>query len=381
VRILHITSDWKWTGPAEPMLHLLQGLRARGHHVDLACPLAPPDSRGALAERAAERGVEVAHELVRGQGYLPLRDRAEVQRLRQFVKSRGHDVVHAHHTSDHLLCIRALRSLDSRLVYSWHHGHAIKPRVWNRWLLGPGRSTGLTLLSERLAEAARRELGWPARRLLILPGVVDAERFAARPRSRSLAAELAIESDQRVLGVVARLQPQRRFDLLLAAFQRALAAVPQLRLLVVGRGTRARQVLEEPVQRMGLSDAVIRAGYRRDDYPDVLSLMDGLCFLVPGSDGSCRAVLEAMAMEIPVISSRRGILPETVVDGVTGRVVDEDEEALAEAFVELGRDAETWRARGRAARQRALERHRVDPQVELLEGFYGRLLRDPAAVR
>jgi len=378
VRVLHVTSDWKWTGPAEPMLQLLQGLRARGHHADLACPLPPPGVSGALAERARERGVEVAHELARGQGYLPLRDGAEARRLRRFIKAEGHDVVHAHHTRDHLLCIRGLGSASTQLVYSWHHGRPIEPRVWNRWLLGPRRSAGLTLLSERLGEAARRQLGWPAQRLLILPGVVDAERFTPRPRSESLGRQLGIEADQPVVGVVARLQPRRRFDLLLAAFQRALAEVPRLRLLVVGRGTRAHQVIEEPVQRMGLADSVIRAGYRRDDYLDVLSLMDALCFLVPGSDGSCRAVLEAMSMEIPVISSRREILPETVLDGVTGRVVEEETETLAEAFVEVARDPEIWRGRGRAARQRAMERHRIDSQVERLEDFYGRLLHDPS---
>jgi glycosyltransferase involved in cell wall biosynthesis len=86
-----------------------------------------------------------------------------------------------------------------------------------------------------------------------------------------------------------------------------------------------------------------------------------------------------MSMEIPVISSRREILPETVLDGVTGRVVEEETEALAEAFVELAHDPESWRARGRAARLRALERHRIDSQVERLEDFYGRLLQDPPA--
>ena len=49
MRILHLTSDWKWTGPAEPMLNAVVALRALGHHVDFACPEAPPGAGDGLA--------------------------------------------------------------------------------------------------------------------------------------------------------------------------------------------------------------------------------------------------------------------------------------------------------------------------------------------
>ena len=177
-----------------------------------------------------------------------------------------------------------------------------------------------------------------------------------------------------MVGVVARLQPQRRFDLLLEAFRRALEVAPELRLVVVGRGTRAPQVLEAPVAELGLGHAVLRAGYRRGDFRDVLALFDALVFLVPGSDGSCRAVLEAMSQGIPVIASRRELLPEIVVDGSTGRLVDERPEALAEALVSLCREPEVWAARGKAARERALERFPIERHAERLERFYAGLL-------
>ncbi len=173
-------------------------------------------------------------------------------------------------------------------------------------------------------------------------------------------AALGLGSGERVLGVVARLQPHRRFELLLEAFRRARERAPGLRLVVVGRGTRAREVLEQPVERLGLAAAVVRAGYRRDDYLDVLAQLDALVFLVPGSDGSCRAVLEAMALGIPAIASRRGVLPELVCDGETGRVVDEDADALAACMREVWSDPAAWQRRGEAARRRALELHSIE---------------------
>ena len=373
MRILQATADWKWTGPAEPMLHAVAGLRARGHHVDLACPEPPPEASGSLLERAMERGLEPRLRLHRRQGYWPLRDAAEVRRLRALLERSSYDVVHVHHTRDHLLARRALVGSRTRLVASWHRGEPIAANPWSRWLYGPRRLSGLVVLSESLARAAERRLRFPPVRIAVVPGCVDSERFAPSDPQPALRAELALAPDDRVIGVVARLQPHRRFELLLEAFRRARERAPALRLLVIGRGTRAESVLEEPVRRLGLEPAVIRAGYRRDDYRDVLALMDALVFLVPGSDGSCRAVLEAMSMAVPTISSRRGILPELVADGETGRLVDETPESIADAFADLARDPPAWRARGQAAHKRALEHHPIERAAATLEALYRRL--------
>jgi glycosyltransferase involved in cell wall biosynthesis len=374
VKILHLTADWKWTGPAEPMLHAIVGLRARGHDVDLACPEPPPNSPDSLAGHARERGVEPLGCLARRRGFGPLRDRDEVRGLRAWLRAERPDIVHVHHTRDHLLAWLAVRRLGSPLVASWHHGHPVPRAPWTRLRLGPRGVSGLVVLSEGIAEAACRGLGFPPSRLCVAPGVVDAERFRPGAPPRALREALGLGSAERVLGVVARLQPHRRFDLLLEAFARARREAPGLRLVVVGRGTRAGSVLEAPVARLGLAEAVVRAGYRRQDYLDVLRLLDALVFLVPGSDGSCRAVLEAMAAGVPTLASRRGVLPEIVLDGETGRVVDEEPAALAHALLEVWREPSAWRTRGKAARERVLARYTVARHAERLERFYAALV-------
>jgi len=373
LKILHVTSDWKWTGPAEPMLHAVTGLRERGHISDLACPIEPEEGGPALATRARERGIEPVEQLRVAQGYRPWRERGEVRRLRERIRKEGYALVHAHHTRDLLLCRAALRGLPAKLVVSWHRGEPIQPTPWNRWLWGPRRLAGMTVLSPSLAVHAREHLGFSQQRLCVLPGVVDAEKFTPRTPPLELARELGLKPEHRVLGIVARLQPHRRFELLLEAVDRIRAELPQFRLLVVGRGTRARQVLDEPVAARGLGDVVIRAGYRRGDYLDVLASMHGLIFLVPGSDGSCRAVLEAMSMALPVIATRRGILPDTIGDGTTGRLVDETPEAIADAIREFCREPRVFRERGIAARERVLATHRVEQYAQRLERFYAGL--------
>ena len=138
-------------------------------------------------------------------------------------------------------------------MYSWHHGARVPPRPWNRWLFSPRRLRGVTLLSESLAGDFAGAFGWDPERLGVIPGCVDTELHRPRERDMELAARLGLLRDHRVIGVVARLQPHRRMDLLLDAFERASRQAPELRLLVVGRGTRAAQVLDEPVERLALA--------------------------------------------------------------------------------------------------------------------------------
>ncbi len=82
MRILQLSSDWKWTGPAAPMLDLALALRARGHQVGLACPEPPEQASPSLAEKA--RAVDLAPRIVleRARGIRPRRDAADAIRLR-----------------------------------------------------------------------------------------------------------------------------------------------------------------------------------------------------------------------------------------------------------------------------------------------------------
>ena len=183
MRILQLTSDWKWTGPAEPLVHAVVGLRARGHEVDAAFPDAPPGHAGALGERARERGVVPSHVLGAGQGSVPLRDGPEVRRLRAFLRAGSYDVVHAQHARAHILARLATRGSPTRVVASWTHGEPIPRGFWNRWLYGPRGCDGLTVLSEALAADARARIIATPERVAVLPGSSTrrASRRGARP--------------------------------------------------------------------------------------------------------------------------------------------------------------------------------------------------------
>jgi glycosyltransferase involved in cell wall biosynthesis len=354
VRILQLTSDWKWTGPAAPMVQLAAAQRDAGHDVALACAPAPPETEPSLRTRACEAGFAPVLELERSRGVHPLRDRADAARLRALLAEREFDVVHTWHTRDHVLALRAAAPLRragrTRVVRSYKLAEPIPAWPWNRWLFGPG-SDALACVSQAAAEANRRLRG--GRPVGAIYGAVDLARFAPAPRDPAVRASLGLDPEHRVIGIVARAQRHRRFDLLLDALALLARRDARVRLVVVGRGTHIEETAVAPAARLGIADRVVFAGYRTGDYAEVLRCFDVFTFLVPGSDGGCRALLEAAACGIPAVTSRRGALPELVADGTTGTLVDERPEALAAAWQALLDDPERRAAAGRAARARA----------------------------
>ena len=119
MRVLQLTSDWKWTGPAEPMLRLGLAQRERGFEVYLACPMAPgPDERG-VSQEAEKGGLPPEIAIGRGRGLRPLADRVDVGTLRALIDHHEIDVVHTWHTRDHLLALRAAGQNNKVLIYQF----------------------------------------------------------------------------------------------------------------------------------------------------------------------------------------------------------------------------------------------------------------------
>ena len=356
------------------MVRLALALRDRGLEVELACPEPPPGADRSLAEEARAVGLAPALEIERGRGSRWLRDGPDAARLAAHLAARDVDLVHCWHTRDHLMGLRAAwgrrRSGRTALVRSYRSAGRIPRTPWNRWLLGPG-SDGLLCVSPATARANAPLRG--GRPVAGHFGAVDLERFRPAAPDPGVRRALGLGSGSRVVGIVARVQRHRRFDLLLDAARRLFARVPEARLLIVGRGTHRAEVAEAPARELGIADRVIFAGYRVGDYAEILRAMDLFTFLVPGSDGTCRALLEAAACGIPAVTSRQGALSEIVVDGETGLLVDERPEALARAWEELLNDPSRRQALGAAARSRAEVLFAPDGLADAVVAFYSQV--------
>lgn len=372
MKVLHILSDWKWTGPAEPVVNLCRELQDRGHEVTLAIAHVHGDNPPVLRENAIKRGIKLYEGLHMRRRIKPATFR-DVQILKKYVKEQLFDIVHCHLTHDHALSAFALGGNNKvTLIRTSHKGVPLKNSFGNRFMMR--RTNGLITVSRAAAEEDAISFSIPPERMAVIQNAIDLELFSPRPKSEKLMTELGIMPGDVVVGIVARLQRHRRYEVFLEAMKEASKEMPNLKAIIVGRGTYAQQVAYEPVKEMGLEKTVILAGYRKDDYMDVLALFDMKVFLVPGSDGSCRALRELMAMGKPAIAAKRGMLPEIVDDGVDGYVVDDTPENLKGAILKLARDEEERLKMGERAREKSISLFSLTEQGDKIEKYYRNIL-------
>jgi glycosyltransferase involved in cell wall biosynthesis len=374
LRILHLYSDWKWTGPSEPILNLCLGLRDLGHDVFFSCQPPREERPDALWPRAEQRGVKPA-ELISLDESRPDAFWRDARRIAKFAADNDIQIVHVHRTHDHALTglARLKKHLPFLIVRTNHKAVPLAPHIANRMLFN--RFTdGYICLSKRSAEADALAFELAPESVALIEAAIDIEKFDPARVKTNPREELGLRKTDVVAAIVARMQRHRRFDVLLQAVKIAAAKVPNLRLLIVGRGTHAEEVAKRPAVAMGLEKHVVFAGYRRGDYVDLLGSIDFLVFLVPGSDGSCRAVREAMAMGKPVVAANRGMLPEIVEHEKCGLVVDDTPENLGDALVRMARNSKEREKLGASARKNALERFSLPLQASRTAEFYSMCL-------
>jgi glycosyltransferase involved in cell wall biosynthesis len=168
-------------------------------------------------------------------------------------------------------------------------------------------------------------------------------------------------------------RPKKAPDTLVEAYAEVVGELPDAKLALAGRDGVQTSQLRAAVQRLGLGRAVRFLG-ARDDVPELLCGAD--LFVLPSRwEGLPGAVLEAMALEAPVVASDLPMVREAVTDGVTARLVPVDRPAaLAAAILEVLADPDAAAARAARARADFLERFTVERAADGMVALYRRAL-------
>lgn len=205
------------------------------------------------------------------------------------------------------------------------------------------------------------QLGVPQEKVAFVPNGVNVEVFCPREKSASLMRRYGLEGKMVIL-TLARLVPRKGQDLVIAALPQVLEKVPQAVYMLVGQGSDEPR-LRDLTQSLGLTDRVVFAGYVPDDQlVDHYNLAD--VYIMTSREIEARGdvegfgitFLEAGACQVPVIGGRSGGIPDAVLDGETGILVDpEDPDQIAEALIRLLTDLPYARRLGKRGRQRVTE--------------------------
>jgi colanic acid/amylovoran biosynthesis glycosyltransferase len=259
----------------------------------------------------------------------------------------------------------SFRGYDLNFVGLDHPGH-YNP-VWEA-------ADGLHFLGRDLRRRALRRGCPPDRLYALIPPAIDAEYFRPEPRQPP---PVSAARPLRVLSV-GRLEWKKGFEVGLLAIRSLRGEGVPVEYRIAGDGdylgaitfARYRLKLEDCVQMLG---SLSRDEIRRE-------MQEADVFLHPAvSEGFCNAVLEAQAMELPVVCTDADGLPENVADGETGFVVQRRNPlALTEKLSVLASDAGLRRRMGEAGRRRVLAHFRLEDQIARFDRFYRAVLDEPA---
>lgn len=156
----------------------------------------------------------------------------------------------------------------------------------------------------------------PKSKVFVIPNGVDTKRFVPSPTAyREVRKELGLREDAKIIGIVAALRPEKNHSLFLQLAMRLQERNPNTHFVIVGDGPE-RASLRVQRATMGLQHCVHFLG-SRSDTPRLLAAMD-LFVLTSHNEASPVSILEALSCEVPVVASRVGSIPDTVVDGWNG---------------------------------------------------------------
>lgn len=292
-------------------------------------------------------------------------------RLRRVVR-RDFDVVHVHSPAV-AVGVRALvRTMRRRpaLVATEHNLWSSFGRITHTANLA---SLGLDDLHlavsqevlESMAPRAR------ARTQVVLHGVPVAHLAARRAERDANRAALGLDDDDIAVTTIANLRWTKDYPTLLRAAASVLEAHPRVVVLAAGQGPLESEVRREAAE-LGLGDRFRLLGYV-SDAGALLSASD-VFVLASRVEGFPIALLEAMAMGLPVVATAVGGTPRAVTNGVEGLLVEAGRpDALAAAIADLVGDGERRRSFGEAAARRVHD-FDIERAARHLESLYAGIL-------
>ncbi len=289
----------------------------------------------------------------------------------RYLREREIDLVHAHLPLAGVVARLAGRRAGVPVVYTEHNPtssyHPLTQAAsWATW----GMQDRAIAISADVAASMRRHGGSRAH-IVTVPNGIDTDRFTPSGTTRQEArARLGLPAEAPVVGVVAQFRLQKQLDVWLEAARHIRTARPDVRFVIVGNGPLWDEIRAVST-RLGLDDAVHFAGVQ----PNVLPYFEAMDVFMMASryEGAPLAPVEAMAMQVPVVSFAVEGIRNVIQSGENGILVDagpDGAHALARAVTDLLDDPEAQTRLGRAGRASAVQLYGLTQMQRTLETMY-----------
>ncbi len=306
----------------------------------------------------------------------PLYTLALASKMYEVAKFEKLDILHCHYAIPHAasgyLAREMLKMPNLRLITTLHGTDitlvGLEPSFLPVMKFSIEQSDGVTAVSRFLKEKTMTNYGIE-KDIEVIPNFIDTSKYKREPSDE--VRKLCEDKNEKIIVHTSNFRPVKRVADVIRIFNEVLKRVPS-RLLLIGDGP-DRSQCEYLSRELGIADRVKFLG-KQTEFVNILSAAD--LFLMPSqSESFGLSALEAMACEVPVISSSVGGLPELVTHGQTGYIAEiGDIDRMSRYAIELLTNQAKHDLFAKAARQRAME-FESSKIVTAYEQYYERILR------
>ena len=288
-------------------------------------PLEEIDDRGALDWRIVPKAIEVC------------------RRLKV-------DIWHGHDYKTNLLGLLVAKRHPMKLVTTVHGWvkHTNKTPLYyklDRWAIK--RYQHVLCVSPDLVEQCKRS-GVREDRLQLLENAIDTEQFQRRSSPQEAKQKLGLAQDRLLVGAAGRLSPEKGFDMLIRCVAAIIAKGIPISLAIIGDVSELYK-LQSLIDELGVGENIRLAGFQ-SDMSQWYEAMDVFA-LSSLREGLPNVILEAMALETPIVSTKVAGVPRIIKDGVNGLIVPiDDEDAFTSALERLIEDPDLRKELAKAGR-------------------------------
>ncbi|MBI4654798.1 MAG: glycosyltransferase family 4 protein [Nitrospirae bacterium] len=316
--ILHTESSEGWGGQEIRILHESLGMIKRGHRVIISAPV-----QSNIFKRARESGINtISANFQRNNPF-------SISKMLSIIRREKPDVVNTHSSSDSWVTSIAARlsSVKPKIVRTRHLSTSISRAMLSRLIYNILPHAIITT-GEKIRQGMINDNGFNAAQIFSIPTGVDLERF------NPLNVRPAFQTEGFSIGMIGVLRSWKGHRYFIEAIPDILKHIPDAIFYIVGDGPQ-RENIKNLINGLSLGEKVFMLGHR-ENIPEVLASLDVVVQPSYANEGVPQSILQALAMEKPVVASDAGAIREVIIDRETGLLIkSKNPSQLAEKVIEL----------------------------------------------
>ncbi|MBR3655106.1 MAG: glycosyltransferase family 4 protein [Elusimicrobia bacterium] len=363
IKVLHLFSSYTIGGAEKQTLLTAVSLKELSRKFE---PVVAAPEKSFLYEEAKKKGICTEAFICRG-SFTP----SGIIRLIKIIKKDKISILHVHQGKLYWTAL-LMKLFFSNIKVVLHRRQDTRHKWYAKWHYKLADKT-LTV-SKVVRNNLIKYENAPEQKVNVLYNAFDAEKFEKEVDCSDVIKEYNLEN-KFVIGTVSNIVSLegKGQQYLIEAFAKLRRQYPDIRCVIVGDGA-GKKLQQEYAKQHNVDDIVYFVGYQ-SNIPKYLKTMNIFCLLSCDTEGFGNVNLEAEFLKIPVITTNIGGIPETIIDGKTGLLIEpRNTDMLIEAIKKIMSDKQFAKDIGVAGHNFVKETFTKQKFVENLTEIYESIL-------